>query len=360
MKIAAASARLHEVALTVPYRIASGNFDSATMVLVSLRDETGREGYGAATPVPYLSGDDAAGALAALDDAILPALQGSGFADLDEAVGRAASACPVTREGRGARGALAAADIALHDLRARRLGVPLSRMLGGARRALVTSITVGIGEASAMAEAAARHASRGFRIIKVKIGEEPGKDLARLAAVRRAVGPDVVLRVDANEGYSAADAVEMARAMEALGVELFEQPVPAIDLAGLREVTRLSRIPVVADESVKVAADLIPLVAEKAGSGANIKLMKCGGIREALRIDRALVDAGWRALVGCMDESRASIAAAAHFAASAASVRWIDLDGHFDLASDPFSGGVELRDGALVLSDEPGLGVAPV
>jgi L-Ala-D/L-Glu epimerase / N-acetyl-D-glutamate racemase len=351
MKLARMEVAPRRVRLTVPYRIAGRSFDTADMVFVIVRDETGAAGYGSASPVPPLTGDDYDAAAFALERAIRPALLDTDVSDLDAAVARAAAASPA------ARSALAAADIALHDLHARRCGVPLVEMLGGARRRLLTSVTVGIGEPDVMVAAARRHVERGFRILKVKIGEDAAMDLARLRAIRDAVGDGVAIRVDANEGYSAGDALAVAGRMAELGIELFEQPVAAARVGDLGAVARAAPAPVIADEPVKLAADLEPLVAAGAATGANIKLMKCGGLAEARRIDAALARAGWRALVGCMDESRASIAAAAHFAASAHSVEWIDLDGHLDLASDPFTGGFEIDDGEIVLGAAPGLGV---
>ncbi|MBI3448804.1 MAG: dipeptide epimerase [Acidobacteria bacterium] len=353
MRIVDVEVRPVRTPITVPYRIAGRTFDTAEMILLTIRDDAGREGYGAAAPVPPLTGDDFDSAARALDDRIAPAVRGLDPSDLDAAIAAAASASPE------ARSALAAIDIALHDLHAKIRGVSLVRLLGGARRRLVTSITVGIGDPRGTAEAARRHAARGFRSIKVKIGENAEQDLETLARVREAVGPAVAIRVDANQGYSPGEALKVAAALPALGVELFEQPVPAGDLDGMRRVTEGSAPPVVADEGVKTAADLDRLTRAGAARGANIKLMKCGGIAEARRIDAALHRAGWRALVGCMDESRASIAAAAHFAAAADSVAWIDLDGHLDLAADPFEGGFELVDGEIVLGDDPGMGVTP-
>jgi L-Ala-D/L-Glu epimerase / N-acetyl-D-glutamate racemase len=345
--------RIHpkKIPITVPYRIAGRTFDTQEIVFVEIRDETGVTGYGAGSPVPPLTGDDFDSATRALESGIAPVLRGSDVADLEASVARASAVSD------GAKSALAAFDIALHDLHAKRLGVPLVKMLGGARRRLVTSITVGIGEPRAMAEAARRHVAKGFRAIKVKIGEDVESDLRGLRLIREAVGGSVAIRVDANQGYTPADAIRVASEFERLGVELFEQPVALDDLQGMAEVTAASKAPVVADEAVKTAKHLEPLIRARAARGANIKLMKCGGIAEALRIDRRLHAASWSALVGCMDESRASIAAAAHFAAAAESVAWIDLDGHLDLASDPFSGGVEIVNGEIVLSDLPGLGV---
>lgn len=351
MKILGAEVTPRRVPLTVPYRIAGRAFDTAELVFVALHDEKGFTGYGAASPVDPLTGDDFESATRALREALVPAVEGTDVADLAAAIARAEAASPKTRS------ALAALDIALHDLQARRRGIPVVAMLGGARRRLVTSVTVGIGAPEAMAEAARRHVARGYRAIKVKIGEDAALDQARLRMIRDAVGPAIRIRVDANQGYTAAEAAEMARGLDSLSIELFEQPVAAADTEGLRGAGRATRAPIVVDEAVKVAADLAPLIAARAARGANIKLMKCGGILEALRIDRDLSAAGWSSLVGCMDESRVSIAAAAHFAAASASTEWIDLDGHLDLAADPFSGGFEMIDGEIVLGDAPGLGV---
>lgn len=340
------------IPLRVPYRIAGRRFDTAEILFVILRDETGATGFGSGSPVPPLTGDDFDSATRALEWSIRPAIVGRDIPDLAAAVALAEAAAP------RARSALAAVDIALHDLCAKRLGLPLVDMLGGVRRRLFTSVTVGIETPQEMANAARRHVAHGFRILKIKIGEDAAIDMHRLERIRDAVGDDVALRVDANEGYAAADAIAVARRLEGLAVELFEQPIAAAAMQDLGTVGGATSVPVVVDESVKVAADLAPLVETRAARGANIKLMKCGGIREALRIDAALSQAGWRALVGCMDESRASIAAAAHFAAAAGSAEWIDLDGHLDLVSDPFDGGFKIENGEIVLGDGPGLGLS--
>jgi len=352
MKLTRMEVAPRRVRLTVPYRIAGRAFDAADIVFLVLFDDDGGVGYGSASPVPPLTGDDAGTAARALDVAVRAALVGSDIFDLDAAIGRAATACGP------ARSALAAADIALHDLHARRRGVPLVEFLGGSPRPLTTSITIGIGDRTSMVEAARRHVERGFTCLKVKIGEDAAGDVRRLTLIREAVGPAVTIRVDANEGYTLAEALEVERRLEDLDIELFEQPVAAGRVIDLAQVARAGSVPVVADEAVKVAADLAPLVSAGAAHGANIKLMKCGGIAEARRIDGTLAGAGWRALVGCMDESRVSIAAALHFAAAARSVAWIDLDGHFDLASDPFSGGFTMEGGTMTPSAAPGLGVS--
>lgn len=351
MKIVEARVVPKRVRITVPYRIAGHFFDTAEIVFLILRDETGLEGYGSASPVLHLTDDDFETTARILETKLVPAVAGTDVSDLEAAVGRAAAASTESRS------ALAALDIALHDLHARRRGVPLVKMLGGARRRLVTSITIGIGDPDGMVESARMHIANGFRCLKIKIGENERSDLEVLRKMRAAVGPDVTIRVDANQGYTPDQAIRVAHELQALSIELIEQPVRREDVAGMAKVTAASRVPIVADEAVRIPSHLPPLVAARAAHGANIKLMKCGGILEARRLDADLHRAGWRALVGCFDESRASIAAAAHFAASGATTEWIDLDGHFDLAEDPFTGGVGLAGGELILSDAPGIGV---
>ena len=351
MRITRAEVTPRQIPLTTPYLIANRYCDMAEILFVTLTDETGLTGYGAGSPVSPLTGDDFDIAARALHEAIIPAVAGTDVSDLTMAITRAGEQSP------GTCSAMAALDIALHDLHAKRLGIPLVTMLGGARRRLITSVTVGIGEPEAMAQAARRHVENGFRAIKVKIGQDSVADLERLRLVRDAVGPEIRIRVDANEGYDTQAAADVAQALEGLKVELFEQPVAVGNDQGMLAAARATTVHIVADESVKVSADLEPLLTAGAARGVNIKLMKCGGILQAFRLDRMLAHAGWLSLIGCMDESRVSIAAAAHFAAAAASTEWIDLDGHLDLAADPFSGGFEIADGAIVLGDAPGLGV---
>lgn len=351
MRITRAEVIPRQIPLTVPYLIANRFCDTAEILFVMLTDETGLTGYGAGSPVSPLTGDDFDIAARALHETIIPAVAGTDVSDLTAAIVRTGEGTP------GTCSALAAVDIALHDLHAKRLGIPLVTMLGGARRKLITSVTIGIGDPAWMADAARRHVANGFKALKVKIGQDAAIDLERLRLIRDAVGPGIQIRVDANEGYDTDHAVDVARALAGLGVELFEQPVAVANVAGMKTVTAEASVPIVADESVKSSGDLTPLITAGAARGVNIKLMKCGGLLEACRLDRMLAQAGWLSLIGCMDESRVSIAAAAHFAAAADSTGWVDLDGHLDLAADPFSGGFEIIDGEMVLSDAPGLGV---
>jgi L-alanine-DL-glutamate epimerase-like enolase superfamily enzyme len=249
---------------------------------------------------------------------------------------------------RGDAAGRSALDAALHDWIGRRLGVPVWRLLGLARRAPVTSYTLGIDTLEGTRDRARRAA--GFRSLKVKVGG--ADDLGRLEAIREE--SDAVLRVDANEGWTLETARELVPSLVELGVELIEQPFPAADLESFRALRELSpRPPLIVDEGCQSLAD----VAAVAGyaDGINVKLAKSGGIREALRMVHAARALRLRVMIGCMVESQLGVSPAAQIASLA---DWVDLDGHLLLADEPFRG-LAFEDGAVLPSDGPGLGVEP-
>lgn len=312
-------------------------------VWVRLRDEEGREGWGEAAATPYY-GETAETVVAALPR-LLPALEDAAGEDpfalerAEAAMQRALGRNPSAR---------AALSCALHDLVGKRLGVPLWRLWGldpGA--APVSSFTIGIDEPERL-RAKVREAVA-YPILKLKVGG-PGDDA--LLRIVREEAPAARIRVDANTGWTAKEAIARLPMLEALGVELIEQPVPAADLDGLRAIRRRSRIPIVADESCRVAED-VPALAGCV-DGVNIKLAKCGSLREALRIVHVARAHHLGVMLGCMIESTLGIAAALQLAPL---VDWVDLDGAALLARDPFRGPGMEADGRLRFNQEPGLGV---
>jgi L-alanine-DL-glutamate epimerase-like enolase superfamily enzyme len=203
--------------------------------------------------------------------------------------------------------------------------------------------------------AAAQHLAEGFEILKIKGGRDPEEDIARVCAVRRACGPEVTIRLDANQGYS----VDQARAvMGALAeeIELIEQPVDAGDLDGLAALAAEAVVPVMADEPV-----LGPDQArEVMGHGLRlvcVKLMKSGGLSAAARLCDIAQEHGARVMIGCMDELPISMAGAAHLALSHPAVAYADLDGHIGMVQGVATGGLEIRSGRVSVSTAPGLGV---
>jgi len=245
------------------------------------------------------------------------------------------------------RATIAAIDAALHDWVGKCLGVPVMHLLGlNPADAPPTSYSIGLGEPAEMAEKA--QAARDMPILKIKLGT--GDDEAVLAAVRSAA-PDKGIRIDANQAWDADTAPDRVRMCERYGVELVEQPVPADALAGLRRLKAARVLPIVADESCIRPADVLRL--RDCVDGINVKLEKCGGIREALRMIHLARACGLRVMLGCMVESSLGIAAAAQLAPLA---DWIDLDGHLLLADEPFEG-LGGAHGRLTIAGGPGLGV---
>ncbi len=245
------------------------------------------------------------------------------------------------------RAAVSAVDAALHDWVGKRLGVPVWRLLGlDAGTIPITSITIGIDQPEVIEAKTVEAAS--FPILKVKVGTDRDEEI--LSAVRRAA-PDKVLRVDANAGWTTPDAGERIRQLARYDLELIEQPIPPGDTEGLRGLRKLGVAPIVADESCVRPADVLPL--RESVDGINIKMCKCGGIREAVRMIHLARGCGLKVMIGCMIESSVGIAQAAQLASL---VDWIDLDGHLLLDQDPFEG-IGGAGGRLTLSERPGLGV---
>ncbi len=261
--------------------------------------------------------------------------------------------------------ARAALETALLDAWARIEGMPLRSLLGGARghatQTLETDITISIAEPARMAELARGWAARGFRHFKVKVGKDMDRDLASLFAIRDAV-PEARFRIDANAGYSEAEAITLGRAVEAKGlvVECYEQPCAADDLEGMAAVAEALGPPVIADESVKTLADLERVRAARAADGVNLKLVKSGGPLGAFAIGRAAKEAGMPIMIGGMVETRLGMTAGAHVAAALGGVDFVDLDTAWLLDGDPYRGGYEADGPRYVLPEEPGLGVTAI
>jgi L-alanine-DL-glutamate epimerase-like enolase superfamily enzyme len=321
--------------LETPFRIAHGTSLARHNVLVRI---TSGEHYGLGEAAPVRQHHESQeGVLAYLAD--LPPLDGSPF-HLEEIL----SALP-----QGSQSARAAIDIALHDLIGKQLGIPLYRLFGlNPGSAPPTSMTISIGTEQEV-QGWARTAADRFSILKLKLGQERNLELVR--AVRAVT--DARLVADANCAWTVEQAKSLIPAMADLGLEWIEQPLPEEDLDGLRQIREFSPLPIFADEPVRTARD-IPRLAGCV-DGVNIKLMKAGGLREAMRMIAVARAHGLQVMLGCMIETSVGITAAAHLAPL---VDWADLDGNQTVINDPFTG-VRVEDGRLVLPDGPGLGVQP-
>ncbi len=339
---------VHETPRREPFVIASGSATTATNVIV--RMESGSlVGYGSACP-NSVTKETKESIVAALG-VLVRELRGREFAkgiDLADAMDRAAAGNPAAKAG---------IDIAFHDLRAQERGVPLYRFLGGGRRdRMATDLTIGIMDLESGVSKARQAVRDGFRALKVKVGVDPAKDLERLRAIREAVGPAIEIRVDGNQGFSLETATAFAKAMEPLGVVLFEQPLPLADLNGMKLLTAASPVLVMADEMVLTAKDAMRVRWGECARAVNLKLMKHGGLQRASEVNTVCEAAGFPTMVGCMGESVVSIAAGLALALASPNVKWADLDSHFNLVLD-VADPLRFEGGELVAPAGPGLGV---
>ncbi len=256
---------------------------------------------------------------------------------------------------RNAPSALCAFDIAFHDLLGLATGLPLYRLLGGYRDRIQTSVSIGLGTVEETVEMARDRVQQGFRILKIKGGMNSEEDVRRVRAVRHAF-PNSILRLDADGGYSIREAIEVAEAL-AGQLEMLEQPIsPTEGVEALREVTKQSKTPILASQSVVGAASALHIASRKAANGISIKLATCGGIACARQMDAIARAAQMVTMVGSLSEPALLIAAGLAFALSSPAVRYGDLDGHFDVQNDPTDARFIVKDGWLIATDVPGLG----
>jgi L-Ala-D/L-Glu epimerase / N-acetyl-D-glutamate racemase len=322
--------------LKVPFRISRSVQHVAHNVLVRIEDD-GLTGVGEAAPSGYY-GEKCESVLMAL----------SYFAEQlgDDATLIEDISADLSRVMRGNAAARAAVDMALYDLFGQRLGVPVYQLLGlNPNRTPVTSFTIGLDSPAEMARKA--HQAAPFPVLKIKLGTPDDLEIVR--AIRDAT--DARLRVDANEAWTPKQAIKTINALEAYDIEFVEQPVAASDLEGMRLVRENTNLPIFADESCVTLED-VPRMAGMV-DGINIKLMKCGGISQALKMIATARAHHLQVMLGCMIESSVAITAAAQISPL---VDYADLDGALLVANDPFDG-VGVKQGKLILPDRPGLGV---
>jgi L-alanine-DL-glutamate epimerase-like enolase superfamily enzyme len=347
--------RTHRISapLHTPFVTSLRRTTTTDTVVVELVDSDGRRGFGEAPQVWRVTGESLAGAQSCLDGPLRDVLVG---ADPDDLV-------PLLRRVRAAvhanHGAKAAADIALHDLAARRLGVPLARYLGGAASTVRTDVTLSVASAAELAEAARARAADGFDVLKVKVGTDAAGDVARVQSIRDAVGPDVRIRLDANQGWTAREAVRAMRAIEdsGAGVELVEQPVAGPDLAGLAHVTANIDTPTLADEAVYGARDLLAVIERRAADMVNVKLAKSAGLGPARVLLELATEAGLGTMVGTMMETHIGVGAAASLVAAYPTTAVSDLDAAWWLSESPVTGGISYDGPVVTLPDSAGLGI---
>jgi len=353
MKITGLDAWKVPLELSEPYSIAYETVESATNVFLRIETSRGIEGYGCAAPDPVVTGENSDTAHRMLTEVVPPLMRGSDplrSALLLQRLAKPLKAHP---------SALAAVDMALHDILGKAAGMPLWKLLGGFRDRIPTSVTVGILPVDETVERARAWVGQGYKHLKIKGGIEVDQDAEKILKVREAVGEKIGLRFDANQGYTLEQALEFVESTRPARLELLEQPTPRGQPDLMGRVAREVPIPVMADESLMTLRDAFRLAKREMADMVNVKLMKVGGIAAALQINAVARSAGLEVMVGCMDECGLGIAAGLHFALARPNVLYADLDGHLGLIGDPSQDTVVIRDGMLFPRDRPGLGYVP-
>jgi L-alanine-DL-glutamate epimerase-like enolase superfamily enzyme len=337
-----------ELKLRQPVRMAGlPEIEHVTALFVRMETRQGSNAWGCAVAHPDLTAEAPADALRACQACadMAPSLHPT---NLEYSL---AELAPLAKD---SPAATCAFDLAFHDLLGLAADMPLYRLFGGYRDRIQTSATVPIASVQESVQIARARASQGFRMLKVKGGIDPEEDVRRIKAIHRAL-PNHGLRLDADGGYIVQEALDVTHALEAQ-LEMLEQPTHPDDLVGLRQVTRLSAIPILADQSVKGPASALELATSRAVNGLCVKVGTCGGLRCARQIDTIARAAQIAMMVSCMIEPALLIAAGLSLALSTPSIHYGDLDGHLDLLNDPTRPSFQIEDGWLVAADVPGLG----
>jgi L-Ala-D/L-Glu epimerase len=333
-----------------PFTIATGTMHNAQNILIRIHTDAGYYGVGECSAFPMIAGETQATCFE----------MGKDFAacwkgrDALEISARMQELHDFTAFNATIKSAF---DMALHDLAARSAGQPLYRYLGGKKMELETDLTIGIDTPEKMAQTAIKFKADGVRIIKIKLGKDASQDVRRVREIRAAVGPDIVLRIDANQGWDFDSAREALQQMAPFHIQFCEQPMRHWYDERLPELRASVSIPIMADESVFDHHDARRLIAANACDYVNIKFAKSGGILEATRINALCEQHGIPCMMGGMLESRVALTAFAHFALAHDNIIFYDMDtcmlGH---TADPVTGGVHYKGYFLEIPDTPGLG----
>ncbi len=335
------------------FRIALTTTTETRLIFLKLTTDTGISGYGEASPFTPVTNETEYTVIAAFEK-FRSAVIGADPFDLE----KIHQDMDALLEGNTS--AKAAVDIALYDIIGKAAGQPVWKLLGSANNKLVTDVTIGIDTPSEMAKTAREWVDEGFDILKIKTGIDPADDIEAIKLIREAVGPDVVLRTDANQGYDIETAAATANKLISYGVIAMEQPLPAKDIEGLAAVrSKAGGMQIIADEALHCPEDAVKIINAGAADILNIKLMKCGGIYPALKIASVAEANGIPCMVGCMNEDRIAITAAMSVVASRSIITEADCDSVFLSAGCDLNltGGFTNDGGSITLLDKPGLGI---
>lgn len=334
----------------VPFTIATGTMEFAQNLFIRIHTSEGITGVGECSAFPMIAGETQATCFAMAKDfaALWKNKPANAIKDrLNE----------LDLFTAGNYTAKSAFDLALYDIAAKAANQPLYQYLGGQRKPIESDLTIGIDSPEKMAATAVIFKEKGVNIIKVKLGKKPADDIERIRQIRQAIGNDIKLRIDANQGWTYDNAVTALTALSRYDIEFCEQPIGKWNDELLPGLCKLSPIPLMADESVFTHHDAERIIRNKACAYINIKFAKSGGIQEALLINEVAEKNHITCMMGGMLESRLALTAKVHFAMAKDNIKFYDLDtcllGHL---VDPVVGGVSYSGMHLQLSDAPGIG----
>jgi L-alanine-DL-glutamate epimerase-like enolase superfamily enzyme len=340
---------------TKPYTIAFKTVDEVRNAFVEITLADGTTGIGSGNPSEYVVGENLTQTLEALQEKNLEFLIGRDIREMKQLAFEVWQKFPKNPAAR------AAIDIALHDAFTKLLGIPLVKYLGQKIQSMPTSNTIGIKNVTETLKETEDYLKQGFKAIKVKLGKDLEEDIERMIKMREQFGYDYTIRIDANQGYDSAQTIAFYQQTKHLKIELIEQPLPAKAVAEMKALPDEVREVIAADESLISPLHALELVKPPRACGIfNIKLMKCGGVSQGLKIADIALHEGIDLFWGCNDESIVSITAALHAAFACSNTKYIDLDGSLDLGNDVVKGGFILKDGIMYCSEKPGLGVEKI
>lgn len=339
--------------LKKPFKTALRQTSISESIIVKVYTDDGLVGFGSAPPTAVITGDTMGSIKSAIVDFISPAIMGMDIEEFEPIMKRLHSS--IYRN----TSAKAAMDMALYDLYGKHYKIPLYKLFGGARKEIESDITVSVNSPEEMAKDAMEYVKSGYTTLKTKVGLDSQLDIVRVKRIREEIGSDVKLRLDANQGWIAKDAITTIRKLEDMGmnIELVEQPVKAHDLDGLKYVTDNVDTPIMADESLFSPEDAFKILKLRAADILNIKLMKCGGLHNALKINAMAESCGVECMLGSMIESKIGITAAAHLACGKLNITRVDLDAVDLMAEDPIDGGVIVTGSRHAIPESYGLGI---
>ena len=339
------------IPLTEPFVISLGPQYDADNVLVIIKTSEGIIGYGECAPYASINGEtmDTCFIVAQYLAQVLKGMNPTDIASCTAAMNKVIYANNSIKS---------AFDMALYDIAAQHAGMPLYKFLGGKKnKSVFTDMTVGLGEANAMAASALRFKQQGFPAIKVKLGETTEKDVARIKAIREAVGEDIPLRIDANQGWDVPTAIATLNALASYDIEHCEEPIARWNFMALPELRKQVPIKIMSDETCCGHHDAERLAQLKACDYFNIKLGKSGGIYDAMKIVKVAEKNNIKMQVGSFMESRLATTAFVHFAYASDLIVHFDFDTPLMLSQDPVVGGMKYEaNGVITIDESPGIG----